>query len=536
MLALSCTSDLTNSDNKNESFNHHTTSILETDSNYVEWNNNGNGLTFSRDDVYVVDGCLERVPLTYEATIKIQDDMAETERAGVIFGNYDGKSAAINFEIYYNGNPRLFFMNSNGEIEDFIFTKVNVCTGERIHLSIVDDPTTRLLNCFVDGILKQSLNNNRYKECPTMNMRIGTDGRETREQFFKGTLYDFAAYSVERNNSLIQADKVGIYKDDPHLLCAYEFTGINNYSTVRGINNKHDLLYNSMWIEDVEIPVAFDYSFAVIGDTQIMTRRWPNDLHCIYDYVIDSTTDEKIAFCIGLGDITDSNSKSEWELAKYQINRMDGVVPYALNIGNHDSSLYFNTFFGGENNYYQSTILESFNNNAIENSCWIINACAQKYLIFALEYGVPDEVIDWASDIINKNPDCRIIVSTHAYLDRRGFLLDKTNSCPPSIKNGLNDGDQIWEKLIKKHNVDLVLCGHDPSDDIVTIKTKNDFGNVVTQMLINPQGIDVIEPTGMVAMLYFSNSGKKIDVRYYSTVKHKYLRECNQFYLRTSEL
>lgn len=55
-------------------------------------------------------------------------------------------------------------------------------------------------------------------------------------------------------------------------------------------------------------------------------------------------------------------------------------------------------------------------------------------------------------------------------------------------------------------------------------------GNTVTQMLIDPQAADVsYNGVGAVAMLYFSEDGKDVQVRYYSTLKDKYFMSENQF-------
>ena len=64
----------------------------------------------------------------------------------------------------------------------------------------------------------------------------------------------------------------------------------------------------------------------------------------------------------------------------------------------------------------------------------------------------------------------------------------------------------------------------------------NEKGNVVTQMLINPQDIDLKEPAGMVALLYFSDNGETIDIRYYSTVKEKWLKKENQMHINLNAL
>ena len=71
----------------------------------------------------------------------------------------------------------------------------------------------------------------------------------------------------------------------------------------------------------------------------------------------------------------------------------------------------------------------------------------------------------------------------------------------------------------------MVLCGHADADDVVVSKQIGDYGNEVTQILIDPQTMDAEYgqgSKGMVAMLYFSEDGEDVQVEYYSTLKDTY--------------
>ena len=92
----------------------------------------------------------------------------------------------------------------------------------------------------------------------------------------------------------------------------------------------------------------------------------------------------------------------------------------------------------------------------------------------------------------------------------------------------------MWDKLASQYeNVILVLSGHIPYDNIVTLQQKGKHGNTVTQMLIDPQGLDNrhkdIGSLGMVAMFYFSEDGSKVSVEYYSILHDEYFGKVNQF-------
>ena len=87
----------------------------------------------------------------------------------------------------------------------------------------------------------------------------------------------------------------------------------------------------------------------------------------------------------------------------------------------------------------------------------------------------------------------------------------------------------MWDKFVKQHeNIVLVMSGHDPCENIVVSQRNGEKGNLVTEMLIDPQGIDNdVRPTGMVAMLYFSEDGRTVSYEWYSTIQEKYYKASN---------
>ena len=280
-----------------------------------------------------------------------------------------------------------------------------------------------------------------------------------------------------------------------------------------------------LFIKDRAPAKDYAYSFAVIGDTQVTTADYPDKLSCIYDWLVENAASKKIKFVFGLGDITYYSTRGEWSVAKKEINKLNGVIPYSILRGNHDTiETYTETFPLSE---YADTIDGSYNNTMLY-TYQKFNVGKLKYLVLNLDTYPADEILSWASGVISDHPDYNVIVSTHAYLNGKGdFYTGNADA---------NDGDEIWEKLVKNHkNIVLVLCGHVGTDKVVVNKREGVHGNIVTEMLVDPQGTEKrLGPGGYVAMLYFSEDGKNVQVEYYSTVNQAHFREDNQFSMELS--
>lgn len=151
-----------------------------------------------------------------------------------------------------------------------------------------------------------------------------------------------------------------------------------------------------------------------------------------------------------------------------------------------------------------------------------------------LDYLLKNDVIAWANKIISQNKDCQVIVSTHIYMTYSGsyYRLDGSDGIRTKYSCE-NNGQDLWDKLLSKHeNITMLLCGHNPTDNIYYRQRKGDNGNTVTEILIDPQSTDKNNGgLGLVAMFYFSEDGKSVEVQYYSTVKDMYYKPNNQFKL-----
>ncbi len=503
------------------------------------------GMKFAENECYVSNKEISAYPKTYEAVINLPTTV--TGRGGVVFGTYGNGSPNFSFEINTAGVPRLYLTSEAGSAKSILFSNVDIRSNELVHLALTvenfdAEALTADLKCYVNGSLIQTITSQPiWADFAVSGLQLGGDARVGNEQYFKGSIKYAAAYADVRTAEEIAADCASFGGGDP-IFC-YDLTNAVRRNDISDISsNGYDLTYtHGVLFTEKEAVKDYAYSMAVVGDTQIVSIQQPNNFHYIYDYIINNVEEKNIQFVMGLGDITDADSAEEWELDMAQIKRMDDVVPYSLVRGNHDGfrNTNFDTYvsYDGEKTAFAGSYVdgEKYKDGSVVNSYHIFSVGSIKYMVVCLDYGASDAVLEWAGEVIAAHPDHNVIVTTHAYLYRDGTTLDAGDTCPPSNSGEeFNNGDEIWDKLIKNHsNIVLVLSGHDPCQNIIVTKTEGKDGRTVTQMLIDGQQVDYDYRyngcLGLVAMFYFSEDGKTVQVEYYSTIKQKYYKINNQF-------
>lgn len=316
----------------------------------------------------------------------------------------------------------------------------------------------------------------------------------------------------------------------------------------------------SDWIIQTQ-PDNLDYSFAVLGDIQTLTwydRRDGSDyVETMFDWLLSNRQSRKIEYIFGLGDTIDTLSTwpesgyntsvtnpAEWALTAEQFARLDGVIPYLVIRGNHDDEAGYHSYICTDdyknqmNGFFYDPAKPALHGNSMSNSYQKITVGTQKYLMLALDYDLNEDIIAWANAVVAANPDYRVIVSVHVYLDSDGDFYHGRVGQPG--ENDQNDGDPwhdfitfdgeaLWNDFLSKHeNIFMVLSGHVAITDPIVQTRTGESGNKVTEILVDPQGYDEDDPSGMVMMLNFINGGKEIKVEYLSSIKNKHFKASNQ--------
>lgn len=514
-------------------------------------------------EYYITQKRFEEVPRTLEAWVKIPSDVYSS-RGGVILGNYAHSNAQdvfINFEIHNNGVPRLLLSKyddetPDGKLVDYKFTNAVIPPDTWTHVTIVygADENNRRAFCYLNGEFKQQSSVATWHEIDESFkdniIYLGGDGRNLNEQAFRGVLSDVVVYSDVRTPAEVAAD-VNRKPDvnDENLMMYYEISSACQGKDIPDKSgNGFDMTYGKEWATPDEVSAIrsqtgkeYAYSIAFIPDTQYTAKNYPDKLKPIYDYLIDNKDSKNIQYVLSLGDMTDKNTHDEWQVVKAQTDRLNGVIPYTVMRGNHDgpsgSTEYFNEYYAKKDGYYYNYVKENggfYEDNSVKNTYHTFTVGSTDYIILVLDFGANDQVLAWADSVLSEYSDHRAIITTHGYLNWDGTTLGANDNHAPTVNSWgktLNNGDDMWNELISKHeNVVIVASGHIPTDNLVYSTAIGDKGNTVHQFLIDAQSIDnTFSGIGMVAMMYFTEDGSDVFVEYYSTVRQTYLRTTNQF-------
>jgi len=295
-------------------------------------------------------------------------------------------------------------------------------------------------------------------------------------------------------------------------------------------------------------PPSDSFTIAVLPDTQNYigkgTKRTPDSTKPVtnavfvshLDWIVANKDRQGIVFVSHVGDIVDRNVPAEWATARHELDRLHGLVPFALTVGNHDmmddgnASLFQGHFPAAVFEKYP-WYLESFapkdpsrqisGNNS--NSSQLFTAGDSNFVHLSLECNAPDDVVAWADGILTRYADRIAIITTHMDLgplehpqNNEAFIHAPKGRMRWSKRHGDrgNTSQQLWDKLYCKHeNLLLIFSGDQSRSVAMHLETKGDHGNTV-HALLSDYG-----SAGPMRLYRFLPSEHRIDVITYDTVK-----------------
>ncbi len=223
-------------------------------------------------------------------------------------------------------------------------------------------------------------------------------------------------------------------------------------------------------------------------------------------WIADHAKELNIKMAMHLGDMTNNNYDSQWQIADKAHKQLDiANVPYTVSTGNHDYDSYDST------SRNRTHFMEYFNNERFSGKDWFhgyvngANSYATfevgdiKFLVIALEFGPRKDVLCWANDVIANHKDRYVIITSHGILSHKAGVTDvpgyetienyETQYCgssylPFTYFGGA--GAPIFDELARRHsNVILTVSGHVPDSEFRVREGLN--GNKVSEMLVDYQ-------------------------------------------------
>jgi hypothetical protein len=232
------------------------------------------------------------------------------------------------------------------------------------------------------------------------------------------------------------------------------------------------------------------------------------------DWIWAERTNRNITAAVTLGDLTDRNTRKEWEFVNASYGPLLQGFPLLLTTGNHDLgqdgsaedrtsllSQYFpETWARGS-----GTLREVMTPGAVDNAFYSLELGKVRVGVLMLEWSPRRETVAWANQILSRYADHRVIVATHAYLYYDGTRYDYVTRGEAQEWNPLSygtaknagagdcnhDGEMLWNALLRLHpNVFLVVSGHVLANGTGLLTSQGDAGNTVHQLLVNYQMLD----------------------------------------------
>lgn len=288
-----------------------------------------------------------------------------------------------------------------------------------------------------------------------------------------------------------------------------------------------------------------EITFILLTDTQTYAEKYPEILDAQIKWIEENV--ENIDLVLQQGDLTQNNNDLEWERVQKSFRRLDNKVPYVLAVGNHDmgsrpgkfaderNTTMFNKYFPLDKMSALPAYEGNFEDQKLDNAYYLLETGEQKWVILSLEFGPREAVLDWANEVAAKHQDRLVILNTHSYMysdsTRQGYG-DNWRAQGYGVGQGegaeaVNDGEQIWEKFIKKHaNIRFVFSGHVLNSGVGTLVSVNDDGYPVYQFLANYQeGVEgsVKGGNGWLRILTLKPKEKCLKVKTYSPYINKYM-------------
>ncbi|MBP8806679.1 MAG: metallophosphoesterase [Kofleriaceae bacterium] len=272
------------------------------------------------------------------------------------------------------------------------------------------------------------------------------------------------------------------------------------------------------------------WAMVVLPDTQVYLDRYPAIWEAQTQWIAEQAEAQGIRLVVHVGDVTEWSTPTEWARAAAGFAEIEAVAPLVVVPGNHDYDV-TRPRAGGLTGAWPVAALMArpsfgglFEADRTDNHYQLLDVNGQRWLVLGLEWGPRPEVLDWANQVLDREPADHVIVVTHAYLYNDDRRYDWRRHGPAQAFNPhgyvgtawpvVTDGEELWQTVLAdRDHVDLVLSGHVAVDGIGRATSRTRTGHPVHEVLQDYQG----EADGGAGDLrIFRFFGDRIEVETYS--------------------
>lgn len=292
---------------------------------------------------------------------------------------------------------------------------------------------------------------------------------------------------------------------------------------------------------DSNISTLSDY-VVVFGDLQAYTVS--KTYMKYYDASISWLMNEKgngksIKAVLQVGDVTETNSVSQWNLFRASTESLSAVLPYYTCTGNHDytwdiqskvrdrNSTLINDYAHFE--FTDRNIEEYYDRNSLENYVATFEIHGERIYLLVLEFGPRKEVLQWAKNYVEYNKNKRFIIMTHEWLTRNGQRVNGGSHAESQFSgySTFCTPEELWNELVApNNNIICVLCGHNGFS--AKLFSENIGGRKVPQILFNLQ-YQENGGNGLIQLWEFPTKSDSVKIYAYDTINRERYMEDSTF-------
>lgn len=310
-------------------------------------------------------------------------------------------------------------------------------------------------------------------------------------------------------------------------------------------------------------PAPGTTTIAVLPDTQYYAscgeRHFPEQ----GKWLASQVEQRNIVAAIHLGDLTEHNSKKEWEYVRSSLSPLFDKIPLFLATGNHDYGLggvadkrstFFGDYLGTPAKGTAPTVAEVLTSSTVENAYYRLKLAGVTLGVLVLEWSPTDAAVLWAKKAVAAYPYDRKIFITHAYLFHDGSRYDyrkngdkqpwnplsygtakRDPALPYSQGNaspeGAHDGEMLWQSLLKDMpGLFLTINGHVLGDGAGLLTSAGHRGEKVHQMLTNFQMLDE-GGLGYLRLIEIAPDGASLRMKTYSPSLNQFATAHDQHFV-----